>query len=690
MSADPYRILIIDDNPDDRAEVRRLLLVGSDRRYKFTEAENGKSGIAACLNPARDGPDCVVLDYHLPDMNAVEVLCALAGPDGAPICPVVVLTGGSGVESGREVLRAGAQDYIGKGWITPPALTRAIENATERWNMVRELREREKALRQSERRFRGIFDTSFQYIALLSPDGTVLEANRTALESAGVHAAEVLGRPLWDTVWWQHDCELQARLKEAIRRAAAGEIVRFEASHLHRTDVPVAIDFSITPIRGEDGEVVLLVPEGRDVTEWKRSEEMLKSADRRKDEFLATLAHELRNPLSPIRSGLEVLRMTHDPDSIKQTQEMMGRQLGQMVRLIEDLMDVSRISSGKLKLRCERLSLQVVAAGAIEAVRPLIEAGRHLLHLELPHEPVWVDADSTRLAQVMSNILTNAAKYTPDGGKINFSIRQVEHEAVIVVSDTGLGIPREMLSRVFEMFAQVNRTLDRAQGGLGIGLALVKQLIEMHGGKIEVSSAGEGLGSVFTIRMPVVASDVPASATTTLDGSLRKHTSRRILVVDDNIDGANTLAMMLRLQGHVTRTAHCGEEVLAVVQSFSPDVVLLDIGLPGMSGYEVANQLKEVSGSASVALIAVTGWGSEEDRRRSKLAGFDYHLTKPVEANELTVILTQLESTCGWGSATPPKGKPSPDNPGNGRRHAECRSPKIDSTSETPCQVTRT
>lgn len=643
MSTEPYRILIIDDNPDDRAEIRRLLLTGSERRYKFTEAESGKSGIVACLNSNNEQPDCVILDFHLPDMNAVEVLSALSVSLGLPVCPVVVLTGGTGVELGRDVLRAGAQDYIGKDWITPPVLTRAIDNATERWKMALELRHGAIALRESERRFRGVFDSSFQYFGLIAPDGTVLEMNQTALDSAGIAAHEVLGQPLWKTIWWAHDGILQSQLCKGIERAAAGEFVRFEASHPLVNGTYAVIDFSLSPIRDEHDNVVLLVPEGRDVTAWKQTEQMLQEADRRKDEFLATLAHELRNPLAPVRSGLEVLRLTSDPHVAKTIREMMGRQLGQLVRLIDDLMDVSRITSGKMMLRHERLSLQVLAETAVETVKPLIDASGHTLHLEFPNESIWIDADSTRLAQVISNILTNSAKYTPDGGQIWLTISRDQDEAIITIRDTGLGIPAEMLSKVFEMFAQVNRTLDRAQGGLGIGLALVRQLVQMHGGTITVESNGEGQGSNFTVRLPINSSELSSSMCAS-PRVARSGISHRVLVVDDNADAAGSLAMTLKMMGNDVRIAPDGPEGIEIAEAFRPEMILLDIGMPKVNGFDTCRIIRELPWSKGMVIVAVTGWGQELHRQRSCDAGFDKHVVKPVELGKLEELLASLES----------------------------------------------
>ncbi len=393
------------------------------------------------------------------------------------------------------------------------------------------------------------------------------------------------------------------------------------------------------------GEVEFVLGLTQDVTNRKRAEEALRKADRRKDEFLATLAHELRNPLAPLRSGLEVLNIVRDPAIIVETRQMMDRQLSHMVRLIDDLLDASRITNDKLTLRRERVSLRSVVETAVEASRPIIDAAGHVVRLALPEEPLWLDADPTRLAQVVSNLLTNAAKYTPQGGRIELAAASEGREVILRVTDTGLGIPPAMLTEVFEMFAQVNRTLERSQGGLGIGLALVKRLVELHGGTIIADSSGLGRGTTFTVRLPAVSdcgTGVDPRANSEPSTTHSPASRRRVLVVDDNVDGARSLAKILQIFGHEAKTAHTGPEALDAVGRFEPDVVLLDIGLPGMSGYEVARRLREEPSHSSAVLVALTGWGSEENKRQSREAGFDYHLTKPVEISAVERILTEV------------------------------------------------
>lgn len=368
----------------------------------------------------------------------------------------------------------------------------------------------------------------------------------------------------------------------------------------------------------------------------------LREADRRKDEFLATLAHELRNPLAPLRNGLQVMKLVKGNSAgLEQSRAMMERQLSQMVRLVDDLMDVSRITRDRLELRLERIELARVVEQAVETSRPLVEAGGHQLAVELPGEPLFVDADLARLAQVISNLLNNAAKYTERGGRITLTARRDGGSAEVRVRDTGIGIPAAMLPRVFDMFTQVDRSLEKAQGGLGIGLTLVKRLTEMHGGSVEARSAGQGQGSEFVVRLPALSSGPPREHARADAG---RPASRRILVVDDNRDSAESLALVLGIMGNETQTAHDGLDALRVAEAFRPDVILLDIGMPKLNGYDAARRLRQEAWGKGIALVALTGWGQEEDRRRSQDAGFNFHLVKPVEPAALERLLAELQA----------------------------------------------
>ena len=1168
-AAQVWRVVIIEDSPDDLIEVRRLLLKGSDRRFQFVEAETGAAGVRAVLDAADGPPDCVVLDYTLPDMDALEVLAAVVGPDGLTICPVVVLTGVAGPQQGPVVLRAGAQDFIGKGWMTAESLTRAVENAVERWAMTRELHARtmalqdseaqlqlavsvaglgviridyakdtvvldtiaaglfgleaarplprsaihatfhpddkdeifrlmnqsldptvdgcfvmehrvihqdgsihwlnvkkqvvfgeiggvrcpltsvlaavditerkvaeaelwdrteqlaeaearirsvvnnviygiitidergvvetfnsaaeqlfgynaeevvgqnvkmlmgephnlehdgylanykrtgqakiigigrevegrrkdgskflmdlgisefmrgergcftgvvrditerkqaEQSLRESEERFRATFASTpvgiahvaldgrwlrfndaictvtgyereklatLTFAEITHPDdvkadwalsrrllageiavysiekrylredgdtvwvnltvsllrdangapvnfisvveditariaseaalrsseiryrrlfesakdgilildgqtGQITDANPYILQVLGGTSAEVLGRELWEigvfsdaTASRAAMVELQDRgyvryedlplesktgqrrevevvanvyqengqrvsqcnirditerkqaqkallaSEERVRMATEATEVGVWEWNVHtkaiRWDAQMFRIYGIAPTqdgfvdysdlsgamlpeevleneriakdtmrrsgqsrrefrihRRDDGErrnieaveTVRMNEKGEpewvlgtnlDVTDRKTAENRLRQlaaelseADRRKDEFLATLAHELRNPLAPIRNGLQVIKLAGVTGTVEQARIMMERQLTQMVRLVDDLLDVSRISLGKIELRTERVEMRKVIDVAVETGRPMIDEAEHDLVVAIPDEPIFVDGDATRLAQVVSNLLTNSAKYMHRGGRIRLTVRRDGEAVAVSVADDGIGIPPTMLDKVFVMFTQVDRTLEKTTGGLGIGLSLVKGLVQMHGGTIEAKSEGEGKGSEFVVRLPAVVAPMKPQE---LEMEEKKpvKSSRRILVVDDNRDGANTLTMMLKILGNDTRTAYDGQAGVDLAEQFRPDVILLDIGLPKLNGHEACRRIREQPWGTGILMIAVTGWGQDEDRRRSQEAGFDHHLVKPVDPQALMKMLAGLQ-----------------------------------------------
>lgn len=367
--------------------------------------------------------------------------------------------------------------------------------------------------------------------------------------------------------------------------------------------------------------------------------EALTEADQRKDEFLATLAHELRNPLAPIKMGLDVLRLGgDDPATVSEMLDTMDSQVRQMVRLIDDLLDVSRITRGKLELRTKRVELAEIIKNSMDAVRPLVDAAGHRLSVSLPDEPVTLEADPARLSQVFSNLLNNAAKYTPPNGEIVLTAELQEGELVVSIRDTGIGIPQGLVENIFEMFRQVDGTLERSTSGLGIGLTLVRRLVEMHGGTVRGRSEGEGKGSEFIVRLPLVLSTKNDSAPSS--GEVDRQPDRqRVLVVDDNRDAADTLATMLRMMGQEVQIAYDGVEAIAAAASFCPDVVLMDIGMPKLNGYDAAGQIRQRSWGKNLTLVALTGWGQQQDRRRSAEAGFDRHLVKPVEMSDLREIL---------------------------------------------------
>jgi signal transduction histidine kinase len=371
----------------------------------------------------------------------------------------------------------------------------------------------------------------------------------------------------------------------------------------------------------------------------------LKEADRRKDEFLATLAHELRNPLAPVRNAVQVLRLKGPDDpELRWGRDVIDRQVEHLTRLIDDLMDISRITRNKLELRKQRVELAEVITGAVESSRPAVEQCGHELTVTLPPQPIYLNGDLVRLAQVFQNLLTNAVKYTERGGQIWLTAERQGGDAVVRVKDTGVGIPGEKLPRLFEMFFQVDRTLERSQGGLGIGLSLVRRLVELHGGRVDARSEGVGKGSEFIVRLPVlVEKSIPPQSQEPGGNGRTKTTARRILVVDDNRDSADSLAMLLRLTGHEVHAAYDGVEGVEAAERVRPEVVLLDIGMPGLNGYDACRRIRGQEWGKDVMLIATTGWGQDEDRRRTGEAGFDAHLVKPVDPQALMRLLAGLQ-----------------------------------------------
>lgn len=372
--------------------------------------------------------------------------------------------------------------------------------------------------------------------------------------------------------------------------------------------------------------------------------QQLSIADRRKDEFLATLAHELRNPLAPMRNVLEIMRLKETSDPfIRWSRNMIERHVSQMTHLVDDLMDSARISEGRLELRKRQINLVDLIQNAIESSYALMEESKHTFIVEKPDTPILIDADSTRIIQIISNLLTNAAKYTPEGGTICLRVFQDANEAIVSVADSGIGIPPEHLSHIFTMFSQLTPALERSQGGLGIGLALVHGLVELHGGTVVAHSEGDGKGSEFIVRLSMShLSEKIVSITESSSQAFIK--SRRILVIDDNVDAAESLAMLLEIVGHTSRTAHNGMTGLKLAEEFHPEIILLDIGLPDINGYEVAERIRKQLWGKNIFLIAATGWGQDKDKEVAKNAGFDKHLTKPIDFQQLDLILQTVSS----------------------------------------------
>ncbi|MGV3569718.1 MAG: PAS domain S-box protein [Ramlibacter sp.] len=443
-----------------------------------------------------------------------------------------------------------------------------------------------------------------------------------------------------DTVYPAEDWQ---RLNTAVQEALATGKSYSVDLRANRGDQLIWVIARGSAVRAEDGSIIGLRGTVQDITERKKIEEALREADARKDVFLATLAHELRNPLAPLRNGLAILRKADPAGAASvRARELMDRQLTHMVRLVDDLLDVSRVSQGKVSLKKSLVSLRSVLDLALETSRPLIEAAGHTLAVEQPQEPLLLNVDATRLAQVLSNLLNNAAKYTPSGGRIELAAWLLDESHLkIRVTDNGVGIPPQMLEKVFDLFTQVGGAQDRSQGGLGIGLSLARRLVELHGGSICASSDGRQ-GSTFIVVLPVVEQPRAHRDDGTPVGGARKTPHRRILVVDDNQDAAETLVMLLQMEGHVVEMVHTGVQAVDAAVQGRPEIIFLDIGLPDLDGYEVAERVRSNPASRDTVLVALTGWGAEEDRQRARAAGFDVHLTKPVTAEDIASTLAGM------------------------------------------------
>jgi PAS domain S-box-containing protein len=499
---------------------------------------------------------------------------------------------------------------------------------------ITELKRRELATS----RLAAIVESSDDAIISKSLTGIIQSWNQAAERMYGFTAQEAIGQSILMLIppeRHHEEDEMLARLRRGER------IEHYDTVRRRKNGELLDVSLTVSPIRDEHGRISGASKIARDITEKKRAQQALEDANRYKDEFLAMLAHELRNPLAPISNALQLLRVV-DASSPQAThaRAVMERQLAHLVRLVDDLMEVSRITRGKIELRRETLLLSSVMLSAVETARPALEAAHHNFRIDMPAEAVELDGDFVRLAQVISNLLGNAAKYTDPGGEISLEAAREDGAALIRVRDNGIGIEPEMLPRIFDMFAQVPASQRRSQGGLGIGLALARALVEMHGGTIEATSEGRGKGSAFTVRLPVAAARRRADPVSSLRSTRRPDgPRRRVLIVDDNVDAAETLQMVVSTMGHDAETVHDGAAALDAARRQKPDIVLLDISMPGMDGFTVARSIRGEPALRDIRVVALTGFGQQDDRRRSREAGFDDHLVKPVTPEDLRRLL---------------------------------------------------
>jgi PAS domain S-box-containing protein len=565
--------------------------------------------------------------------------------DGIPAQELRTALNEGRAEDERWHLRKDGERFWALGIVTPTQDANGTHTGFSK--ILRDMTERKQAaaaLAVSELRYRRLFEAAKDGILILDThNGRITEANPFMCQLLGYSHDDFMGKELWEIGLFSDKSANEAAVRELQQNGYVRyEHLPLESKRGQRVDVEV-----VANVYQEDHQPVIQC-NIRDITERSRLEKRLKEqaealADlhRRKDEFLAMLSHELRNPLAPISNAVQLLRLQNNEDQLQQqARTIIERQVGQLKHLIDDLLEVSRITTGRIQLHQERVIVSGIVERALETARPLINQRRHELTVTIPPQPIWLYADAARLEQVVVNLLANAAKYTNEAGHIWLTVTQEGDEAVLRVRDTGVGIAPELLPRIFDLFTQAERSLARSEGGLGIGLALVQRLVEVHRGRVEVISA-LGQGSEFVVRLPVVLSPAPPPLPST-ERNEPTGPSLRVLVVDDNVDSAESLAMLLQASRHEVRITYDGPTALEAALDYRPDVVLLDIGLPKLDGYEVAKRLRQHLPLKNVVLVAITGYGQETDRQRSREAGFNHHLVKPVDHKQLSEVLATV------------------------------------------------
>ena len=637
----PINILHLEDSLLD-AELIRSRLTKDGLRAEIHRVD-GRDEFLERLRTRR--PDLILADYSLPGFDGLQAL--EIARDHAPDTPFLFVSGVMGEEVAIESLKQGATDYVLKHRLDRLALAvrRALTEARER----AERRKAEAALRESERMHRLTLDSVKDYAILtMDTEGRITSCNAGTRRVLGYLEDELIGRP-GSLIYSAEDIRDGVPRRELDRAGARGD-GDDERWHVRKDGQRFWGSGLVMPLLDESGQLRGFTKVVRDMTERKRAEEALLEADRRKDEFLAMLAHELRNPLSAIHNAAQLAKRPDLPeDKLCWTRDVISKQVKHLAHLVDDLLDVSRITRGKIRLRLELLDLASLLDRAVETVRPSIEEGRHRLTVSVEPGVPAVKGDAVRLEQVIVNLLANAAKYTEPGGRIDLSARREGESGLVVrVRDDGIGIGPEMLTRVFDLFSQVDHSLDRSQGGLGIGLTIARRLVESHAGTIEVRSDGPGLGSEFTVRLPAAFTSAEVRPVRQAPPRVAR-SGARVLVIDDNLDTAGALAGLLQMSGFDVRSVHDGREAIPAARLHKPEAVLLDIGLPGMDGYEIAEKLRLEEGLEETTIIAITGYGEEQAFRRSREAGFDHHLVKPVDYETLVGLLAGNDSSSSHG-----------------------------------------
>ena len=637
------RVLLIDDNPDDRVLVERQLRAALPHLSVVSvgTAEDLDGAIAA-------GFDAAITDFRLRFSDGIEVLKRLKA--AAPKAPVIMFTASGSEEVATAALKQGLDDYITKTPKHYPRIPLALAAALERAHQRVELAHGAALLEAGSRRFDSVLDASPLALTLFAPvrdeSGVLVGfrcsyANRAAAEVFGSVVSRSPGPMLDDMLLPGWDARaLFTCFREALEDGRTSRVESTSEGGAHHLNIQAPCP---------DGVLMWSV----DVTAQKQAEELLRKreadlrdADRRKDDFLATLAHELRNPVAPIRFAAAMLRAGVEDDSVRHARSVIERQADHLARLLDDLLDVNRITRNLIELRLERLDLRDIAQEAVETARPIAVDGQHDLVFIASPTPAWIRADRTRILQIVGNLLNNAIRYTPPGGRIEVEVHSDRGTSNVSVRDTGVGVGPDMLPHIFDLFGRPRGALASSKGGLGLGLTLAKQLVELHGGSIEAKSEGLGRGSEFVVRLPAEAAaaetshqlaDSPAGVSPLGD-------VQRILVVDDNVDAAETLALLLGLHGAETRVAHDGASALSVAEEIRPEVVVLDLGLPDVDGTDVARELRRRAWARDVRIIALTGWGQPEDRERTREAGMDAHLVKPIDPARLVNVIASFSA----------------------------------------------